>query len=60
VVARFSARRSSRLGRRRGVQIGTIDALLARLCLRNDLTMLSTGEDFRRVARLSPLRLVTD
>ena len=46
--------------RRRGVQIGTIDALLARLCLRNDLTMLSTDEDFRRVARLSPLRLVTD
>jgi hypothetical protein len=46
--------------RRRGVQIGTIDALLARLCLRNDLTMLSTDEDFQRVARLSPLRLVTD
>ena len=44
-------------GRRRGVQIGTIDALLARLCIRDDLTMLTTDEDFRRVARLSALRL---
>lgn len=43
--------------RRRGVQIGTIDALLARVCIRNELTMLTTDEDFRRVARLSALRL---
>lgn len=43
--------------RRRGVQIGTIDALLARLCIRNELTMLTTDEDFRRVARLSALKL---
>lgn len=46
--------------RRRGVQIGTIDALLARLCIRNDLAMLSSDEDFRRIARLSPLKLATD
>ena len=43
--------------RRRGVQIGTIDALLARLCIRDGLMMLTTDEDFRRVARLSALRL---
>jgi predicted nucleic acid-binding protein len=43
--------------RRRGVQIGTIDALLAQLCIRNELTMLTTDEDFRRVARRSALRL---
>jgi predicted nucleic acid-binding protein len=36
--------------RRRGVQIGTIDALLAQLCLRHDLTMLTTDEDFRNIA----------
>lgn len=43
--------------RRRGVQIGTIDALLAQLCMRHDLTMLTTDQDFRRVARLSALWL---
>jgi predicted nucleic acid-binding protein len=43
--------------RRRGVQIGTIDALLARLCIRHDLTMLTTDEDFRRMARHSALKL---
>lgn len=45
--------------RRRGVPIGTIDALLARLCIRHDLSMLTTDEDFRRVARLSTLTLCT-
>jgi hypothetical protein len=45
--------------RRRGVQIGTIDALLARLCIRNGLTMLTTDQDFFNVARMSALRLWT-
>src|SRR5262249_10579816 len=44
--------------RRGGVQIGTIDALLARLCIRHDLTMLTADDDFSRIARLSPLRLM--
>jgi len=35
--------------RRAGVQIGTIDALLARLCTRHDLVMLTTDHDFDRV-----------
>ncbi|HUH07865.1 MAG TPA: PIN domain-containing protein [Egibacteraceae bacterium] len=43
--------------RRSGAQIGTIDALLAQLCIRHDLTLLTTDRDFRRVTRLSPLKL---
>ena len=45
--------------RRRGVQIGMIDALLAQLCIGNGLTMLSTDDDFGRIARLSALKLWT-
>lgn len=36
--------------RRAGVQIGTIDALLARLCSRHDLVMLTTDRSFDLVA----------
>ena len=43
--------------RREGVQIGTIDALLAQLCIRHDLTMLTTDKDFRGVASRSSLKL---
>jgi predicted nucleic acid-binding protein len=43
--------------RRKGVQIGTIDALLAQLCIHHKLTMLSTDADFARVARYHPLEL---
>jgi len=43
--------------RRRGVQIGTIDALLSQLCIRHDLTMLTADDDFQRVARLTALKL---
>ena len=43
--------------RRNGVQIGTIDALLAQLCLRHDLTMLTADEDFTRVAEHSSLKV---
>jgi predicted nucleic acid-binding protein len=43
--------------RRAGLQIGTIDALLARLCIRHDLTMLSTDNDFKQVAGRSALTL---
>lgn len=43
--------------RRNGVQVGTIDALLARLCIRHDLTMLTSDEDFRRIADHSTLKL---
>ncbi|HLJ70350.1 MAG TPA: PIN domain-containing protein [Roseiarcus sp.] len=43
--------------RRNGVQIGTIDALLARLCIRHDLIMLTADSDFRRIRAHSALRL---
>lgn len=43
--------------RRHGVQVGTIDALLARLCLRHDLLLLTTDRDFEHMARHVPLRL---
>ena len=43
--------------RRKGVQIGTIDALLAQLCMRHDLAMLTADQDFTRVAEHSRLKL---
>ena len=45
--------------RRGGIQIGTIDALLAQLCLRHDLTMLTADRDFRDSARHCALKLWT-
>jgi predicted nucleic acid-binding protein len=41
--------------RRRGLQVATIDALLAQLCIRHELVMLTTDADFSRVARYSQL-----
>lgn len=43
--------------RRGGVQVGTIDALLAQLCLHHGLTMLTTDRDFTNIAAHCPLRL---
>lgn len=43
--------------RRAGVQVGSIDALLAQLCLRHNLTLLTTDADFRHAARHCPLRI---
>lgn len=45
--------------RRRGVQVGTVDALLARLCISRNLTMLTTDQDFTHIARLTPLKVWT-
>ena len=45
------------LCRRGGTQIGTIDALLAQLCLRHELVMLSTDADFRHILAHCALRL---
>ncbi len=36
--------------RRNGIQVGTIDVLLAQLCVRHDLVMLSTDRDFPLMA----------
>ena len=43
--------------RRAGVQLGTIDALLAQLCLTHDLMMLSSDKDFAHIAGHSALKL---
>lgn len=44
--------------RRRGVQVGTIDALLAALSIRNKLRLLTTDKDFEAMARHCPLSLL--
>ena len=43
--------------RRGGVQIGTIDALLAQVCIRHQLTLLTTDQDFAHAARHCQLRI---
>ena len=45
--------------RRAGIQVGTIDALLAQLSIRHDLTLLSTDNDFKLVAKHCALRIWT-
>ena len=43
--------------RRAGLQIGTIDAVLAQLCIRHELTLLTTDNDFMLAAGHCPLRV---
>lgn len=43
--------------RQSGVQLGTIDALLAQLAIRHDLTLLTTDKDFAHAAKHCPLRV---
>ncbi|MDR2874426.1 MAG: PIN domain-containing protein [Methylobacillus sp.] len=43
--------------RKAGVQLGTVDALLAQLCIRHDLTLLTTDKDFTHAAKHCPLRV---
>lgn len=45
--------------RRAGLQIGTIDAVIAQLCIRHDLMLLTTDNDFVLAARRCPLRVWT-
>jgi predicted nucleic acid-binding protein len=45
------------LCRRSGVQLGTIDALLAQLCIRHELTMLTTDADFTLAAEHCALKV---
>jgi predicted nucleic acid-binding protein len=46
--------------RRAGIQIGTIDALLAELCIRHELTMLTSDKDFSHIAEHSALKVWRD
>ncbi|MFO1312488.1 MAG: PIN domain-containing protein [Burkholderiales bacterium] len=43
--------------RRAGLQVGTIDAVIAQLCIRHGLTLLTTDNDFILAARHCPLRV---
>jgi predicted nucleic acid-binding protein len=51
----FEATQLRNRARRRGVQVGTIDAILAQLCIRYELRVLSTDADFARIAEHEPL-----
>lgn len=43
--------------RRTGIQIGTIDALIAHLCVRHGLLLLTTDQDFEKIKTVFPLRV---
>jgi predicted nucleic acid-binding protein len=43
--------------RRAGIQMGTIDALLAQLCIHHGLTLLTTDKDFSHAALQCPLKV---
>ena len=43
--------------RRAGIQVGTIDAILAQLCVRHELTLLTTDNDFAGIATQTSLRV---
>ena len=43
--------------RRAGVQLGTVDALLAQLCIRHEVVLLSTDNDFVLAAKYCPLQV---
>ena len=51
----FEAAQLRNHARRRGVQVGTIDAILAQLCIRHGLALLTTDRDFARIAEQEPL-----
>ena len=42
---------------RAGTQVGTIDALIAHICIRHTLTLLSTDKNFERIANHTALRV---
>jgi len=44
--------------RQKGIQAGTIDVLLAQLCIRHGLSLLSTDMDFVHIAKHVPLALM--
>lgn len=45
--------------RRKGKQVGTIDALIAQLCVRHDLVLLTTDKDFQQITTVVSLSVWT-
>jgi predicted nucleic acid-binding protein len=43
--------------RRAGVQVGTVDAILSQLCIRHQLILLTTDNDFKNMAKHVDLRV---
>jgi predicted nucleic acid-binding protein len=43
--------------RRHGVQAGTVDTLFAQLCIRHNLLMLTSDDDFQHIAKHCALRI---
>ena len=43
--------------RRAGIQLATVDALIAQLCIRHDLQLLTTDKDFTHAAAYCSLKL---
>ena len=43
--------------RKHGVQARTIDALIAQLCIRHELSLLTADRDFAHIAKHAPLKL---
>lgn len=43
--------------RRSGIQIGTVDALIAQICIRHSFTLLTCDKDFHAVAKQFSLRV---
>jgi len=43
--------------RRAGVQVGTVDASIAQLCIRSGLTLLTTDQDFTHAAKHCKLKV---
>jgi len=43
--------------RRAGVQLGTVDALIAQLCIRHEAVLLSTDQDFVHAAKHCKLKV---
>ncbi|MBS3909059.1 MAG: PIN domain-containing protein [Actinobacteria bacterium] len=45
--------------KKQGIQIGTIDALIAAVCIKHDLPLLSLDEAFKAIANFLPLQLIS-
>lgn len=43
--------------RKKGIQVGTIDALLAQLCISRNIELLTTYKDFSQIAKVCPLQI---
>ena len=53
----IEAARLANTCRQAGLQLGSVDALLAQLAIGNDLELLTTDRDFENAAKLVPLRI---